>query len=221
MVDRLPTGQRRSRSPPTAASMPGLRHGTARAPGDARTSPRTPAAGARRSTAEPRAIPAMARASGSGSASRKPSAGSRPSPAQSRTKLRGLARVTLVVHLRGRRLQPRTAAEAAGREPRYDRPAGLPTDRPVADRRGRSVGSCPSRPGRTRHDDHRGPRPRRDHLRGHAGRPRARVLPVHGLLHLGGVRGDGRGHAARDRPSCKTTARSRSRSPTTSATRRS
>jgi hypothetical protein len=26
------------------------------------------------------------------------------------------------------------------------------------------VGSCPPRSGRTRHDDHRGPRPRRDHL---------------------------------------------------------
>ena len=79
---------------------------------------------------------------------------------------------------------------------------GLPAHRPLADRRGRPVGSRSSRPCRARHDDHPGRRSRRDRLRRHAGQPRARIQPLDGLLHLGRLRRDGRRQRLPERPNC-------------------
>ena len=64
-----------------------------------------------------------------------------------------------------------------------------------------------------------------DHGRGeiafgaHAGHPRHRIQPVFGRIHLGGFRRNGRSLAATAPPNCSTTARSRSNSPITTATK--
>ena len=69
------------------------------------------------------------------------------------------------------------------------------------------------------HDDHSSGWPRRDRLRRHAGQPRPRIQPLHGLLHLGRVRTKWTTSTVPARLSCSTTGRSKSSSPTISATK--
>lgn len=73
--------------------------------------------------------------------------------------------------------------------PRWiDRFGALPGDRPLADRRGLSVGSRLSRPGRARRHNHRRRQPRRDRLLGDAGQRRPLFQCLHGLPHMGRLR---------------------------------
>ena len=105
---------------------------------------------------------------------------------QGKTKFRGRDRVGLGLHLRGCRLQSDAVAQAAGGA-RHERAGELPTRRPLADRRGRHLGSRLSRSQRARDDhDHR-PWPRRNRLRRAPGRPRHRIQ----LAHRSGLRGRG------------------------------
>ena len=91
------------------------------------------------------------------------------------------------LHLRSRRLQSCSAAEASGGLG-SESPGQLPTDRPLADRRVRSLGSSSSRserPGDA--DDHRARR--RNRLRRLGGRSRSRIRPRLDRFPLGRMRG--------------------------------
>ena len=119
MVDssRAGTGSRSAatRATTSRASPPGCaRSGLRRMSPSTAISPRLAAAAARRSMAGPPDIPAMRSASAGASWSRKPSAGSRPSPVRRRAGS-GARTGRLVVPARGRRLQPDPPAQAARR----------------------------------------------------------------------------------------------------------
>ncbi len=74
----------------------------------------------------------------------------------------------------------------------HERPGELRADRPLADRRGRHLGSRLSRPLRAGDDHNHRSRPRRNRLRRPPGRPRHRIQPLLDRLHLGRFRRNGR-----------------------------
>src|SRR6202046_3201565 len=102
--------------------------------------------------------------------------------------------------------------------PRLESPGQLPTDRPLAHRRVRSLGSSSSRserPGDA--DDHRARR--RNRLRRLGGRSRSRIRPRLDRFPLGRMREKAMRSRAKEPPNCSTTGRSRSNSPTETATK--
>ena len=159
---------------------------------------------ARRSTGERRAMPAMPRASASASGSRKPSAGSRPSPGRRRPSCGDRPR-RMGLHLRRRRLQSGATAEAHGGAG-MKRRATCQARRSLAHRRNGHLGAD--------HLDLVGPatieHPRerawRNRLRRAAGGPRHRIRPLVDRLYM--ERSD---EWIRSRatvlPNCSTTAR--------------
>src|ERR1700733_6761188 len=102
--------------------------------------------------------------------------------------------------------------------PRLESPGQLPTDRPLAHRRVRSLGSSSSRserPGDA--DDHRARR--RNRLRRLGGRSRSRNRPPLERFPPGRMREKAMRSRAKEPPNCSTTGRSRSNSPTETATK--
>ncbi len=93
MLARLPkTARRRTVAGDKGYDTRGLRRRASASSGSPRTSPRTPAGNAPRSTGAPPATPATRSACGSANGSRNPSAGSRPSPAADKLRYRGRQR---------------------------------------------------------------------------------------------------------------------------------
>ena len=138
---------------------------------------------------------------------------------QERTKFRGRGRVRMGLHLRSRHLQSGSAAEASGslglKAPANCRLIGR--WRIVESGSLGSSSSRSERPGDA--DDHRARR--RNRLRRLGGRPRSRIRPRLDRFPLGRMRGKAMRSRAKEPPNCSTRGRSRSSSPTKTATKRS
>src|ERR1700734_1705819 len=157
----------------------------------------------------------MGGANASASGSRKPSAGSRRSAARNAPSFAAVS-----ASAGPSPSQPPPTILLGCRSfwrPRLESPGQLPTDR-LAHRRVRSLGSSSSRserPGDA--DDHRARR--RNRLRRLGGRSRSRIRPRLDRFPLGRMREKAMRSRAKEPPNCSTTGRSRSNSPTETATK--
>src|SRR3984957_20258571 len=147
----------------------------------------------------------MRGANASASGSRKPSAGSRRSAARNAPSFAAVS-----ASAGPSPSQPPPTILLGCRSfwrPRLESPGQLPTDRPLADRRVRSLGSSSSRSERPGDADDNRAR-RRNRLRRLGGRSRSRIRPRLDRFPLGRMREKAMRSRAKEPPNCSTTGRS-------------